>query len=627
MTGLLKRLEGSRLGLAGLAVGAVLFLAVNLFADVALRGHQLDLTEGRLYTVSDGTKRTLAAIDEPISLRLYFSRNLAEAAPRYAAHYARVRELLQRYAGLAGGRVSLQLLDPEPFSDAEDRAVADGIQGVPVTAAGDLGYFGLAAANTTDGRATIPFFNLEREPFLEYDLTKLLYTLVKPNLPKLGLIGSAALASAPTGLSANAGEPLILGQLNDFFEIERLDGDLAAVPEGIDVLMVIAPQQLGEDALKAIDAFVRGGGRAMVFLDPLVESAQGAPPPEAEAGALATQILAGWGVRMVPDKVAGDLDAARRVSTGARGAVLGDYVAWLTLGTQGFDREDPIFANVERLNLATAGILEPIEGAKTSFTPVLTTGPRSMAIDLADVRFMPDVARLLRAFVPSGKPLTLAARLTGGPAPAPAAERTGAEPSAAGEPAKPIDVIVIADIDMLYDRFWVSAGEFFGEQVLVPSANNADFIANALENLSGSEALIGLRGRGTSYRPFTLIEAFRRDAELQYRAKEEQLQARLSELQGKLKSLNRGGERGSGEFLLTADDKAAIDRFRGEILTVRRELRNVQHALRSDIEGLESTIKAANIAVVPAFVCLVAVVVAALRRARRQRGRQPGGIS
>jgi len=250
-----------------------------------------------------------------------------------------------------------------------------------------------------------------------------------------------------------------------------------------------------------------------------------------------------------------------------------------------------------------------------------------MAIDLADVRFMPDVARLLRAFVPSGKPLTLAARLTGGPAPAPAAEGTVADASAAGQPAKPIDVIVIADIDMLYDRFWVSAGEFFGEQVLVPSANNADFIANALENLSGSEALIGLRGRGTSYRPFTLIEAFRRDAELQYRAKEEQLQARLSELQGKLKSLNRGGERGSGEFLLTADDKAAIDRFRGEILTVRRELRNVQHALRSDIEGLESTIKAANIAVVPAFVCLVAVVVAVLRRARRQRGRQPGGIS
>ena len=627
MTGLLQRLKGSRLGLAGLAVGAVLFLAVNLFADVALRGHQLDLTESRLYTVSEGTKRTLAAIDEPISLRLYFSRNLGEAAPRYAAYYARVRELLQRYAGLAAGRITLQLLDPEPFSDAEDRAVADGMQGVPVTAAGDLGYFGLAAANATDGRATIPFFNLEREPFLEYDLTKLLYTLVKPELPKLGLIGSTALASAPPGLSANAGEPLIFNQLNDFFEVERLDGELAAVPAGIDVLMVIAPEQLGEDALKAIDAFVRSGGRAMVFLDPVVESAQGAPPPEAAAGELWAQILAGWGVQMVPGKVAGDLDAARRVSTGARGAVLGDYVAWLTLGTQSFDREDPIFANVERLNLATAGILEPIAEAENGFAPVLTTGPRSMAIDVPDVRFMPDVARLLRTFVPSGKPLTLAARLTGMPAPA-AEGITPTDPAAAtAQPAKPIDVIVIADIDMLFDRFWVSAGEFFGEQVLVPSANNADFIANALENLSGSEALIGLRGRGTSYRPFTLIEAFRRDAELQYRAKEEQLQARLSELQGKLKGLNRGGERGSGEFLLSAEDKAAIDRFRGEILSVRRELRDVQHALRRDIEGLESTVKAANIAVVPAIVCLAAIVVAALRRTRRQRGGQPGGIS
>ena len=156
MTGLLKRWEGSRLGLVGLAVGAILFLAVNIFASVALRGYQVDLTENRLYTVSEGTKRTLAAIDEPIALRLYFSRNLSEAAPRYAAHHARVRELLQRYANLAGGRVNLQLLDPEPFSDAEDQAVADGMQGVPVTAAGDLGYFGPAVKFTQKIDGVVP---------------------------------------------------------------------------------------------------------------------------------------------------------------------------------------------------------------------------------------------------------------------------------------------------------------------------------------------------------------------------------------------------------------------------------------------------------------------------------------
>ena len=633
MTGLLKRWEGSRLGLVGLAVGAILFLAVNIFASVALRGYQVDLTENRLYTVSEGTKRTLAAIDEPIALRLYFSRNLSEAAPRYAAHHARVRELLQRYANLAGGRVNLQLLDPEPFSDAEDQAVADGMQGVPVTAAGDLGYFGLAAANATDGRATIPFFNLEREPFLEYDLTKLVYTLVKPDLPKLGLVGSAALAGSARDLGEGGAEPLILNQLNDFFAVERLDAGLATVPEGIDVLMVVAPQQLDEDAIRAVDAFVRGGGRTMVFVDPLLESAQGAPVPEGNAGELLAQTLSAWGFRLVPDKVAGDLDAARRVSTGARGAVIGDYVAWLALGTQAFDRDDPVFANVERLNLASAGIVEPVEGATTKLTPLLRTSPRSMAIDVAKVRFMPDVTQLLRAFVPSGKPLTLAARITGIPAPPATAEGTAERPVASPATpvaAKPIDVIVVADIDMLYDRFWVSAGEFFGEQVLVPSANNADFIANALENLSGSEALIGLRGRGTSYRPFTLIEAFRRDAELQYRAKEEQLKARLSELQSQLKGVSRtgdGAKGAAGEFLLSADDKAAIDRFRGEIVTVRRELRNVQHALRRDIESLESTVKALNIAAVPAVVCLAAIIVAALRRARRQRARQPAAIS
>ncbi len=616
-----RRWSGSRLGLLGLAVGFVLFLAVNVAANGALRGVQLDLTGNRLYTLSEGTRRTLAAIDEPITLRLYFSKNLAKAAPRYAAYYARVRELLQRYAVLAKGKLRLHLLDPEPFSDAEDRAVADGLQGVPITEAGDLGYFGLAADNATDGRAVIGFFNLEREPFLEYDLTKLLYTLSKPALPKLGVISALPAAGGPFG--APQAEPMILGQLQDFFAVERLERDLAAVPDGIDVLLVLNPGRLGADVLRAVDVFVHDGGRALVFADPHLESAPaaGSENDEPPAGDLAA-LLAAWGVSMAADKVAGDLDAARRVSTGARGAMVGDYVAWLALGEGRFEASDPIFSNVERLNLASAGILEPIAGATTTIRPLLQTGPRAMAIDVDRIRFMPDLPQLLRNFQPTGKPLTLAARITG------EATRAFADPpppeaaqaAAAAAARKPIDVIVVADADLLYDRFWVTSADFFGEQVLVPQANNADFVVNALENLSGSEALIGLRGRGSSYRPFTLIEAFRREAETQYRAKEQELQNRLRQLESELKGVRRG-EDGRAETLLSAEDKAAIERFRTEILGVRRELRDVQHALRRDIEGLESLAKVINIAAVPALVCLAGLALTLWRHARRRRAR------
>jgi ABC-type uncharacterized transport system involved in gliding motility auxiliary subunit len=616
------RMRRARLGLIGLAVAVVLFFAVNVFATAAWRGWQLDLTENRLYTLSDGTIRTLRAIDEPVTLRLYFSRNLGKAAPRYATFYVRVREMLQRYADLAPDRLRLVLLDPEPFSDAEDRAVADGMQGVPVTAAGDLGYFGLAGSNSVDGRAVIPFFNLERESFLEFDLTKLVYTLAKSSLPKLGLLSGLPGADFPGPMGGPAADPLIFGQLDDFFEVERLSADVDAVPEGTSVLVVVDPARLSEDVLRAVDAFVQRGGRALVFVDPHVESAQNMPADAAAAGAVATgRLLEAWGVRMVEGKVAGDLGAARRVSTGARGAVVGDYVAWLTLGTSAFPADDPIFANVERINLASAGILEPVEGAKTTVTPVMTTGDRSMAIDVDRVRFAPDVVQLLRDFRPGGTPLTLAARITG---PAPAAfsdSGVRVEPQPEDQATRPIDVMVVADVDMLFDRFWVQSADFFGEQILIPNANNADFVVNAIESLSGSEALIGLRGRGASYRPFTLIEEFRRQAELRYRAKEQELQARLTELQTQLKGVSRAEGEAGGEVLLTAEDRAAIERFRGEILAVRRQLRDVQHALRQDIERLESAVKVVNIGAVPLLVCIVAVLVAAFGRGRRRRAR------
>jgi gliding motility-associatede transport system auxiliary component len=635
----LRRFEGTRLALAGLAVAAVLFLAVNVLANTLLRGVQVDLTEGRLFTLSDGTRTLLQSLDEPITLRLYYSPGLGEAAPRYATHYARVLELLERYESVSDGLIRVERLDPQPFSEAEDRAVADGLQGVPINNAGDLGYFGLAGSNSTDGHETIPFFNLEQEPFLEYDLSKLVYRLANPTLPRLGLLNM--LPADPRLGQPGAPEMRALDQVREFFDVVELGPDVDAIPEEVGVLLVIDPSRLGQGALGAVDRFVHGGGRALIFVDPHAESVLG-PPDAASAGdaqGAVETLLAAWGVRLVADKVAGDLDAARRVSSGAGGPV-GDYVAWLSLGPGAFDGADPIMANIERLNLATAGILEPVEGATTTFSPLIRTGERSMAIDLDRVRQMPDIDRLLREYRPEGGPRTLAARITG-----PARAAFGAAPSAhaaaapadgkktpdtgdaapatpdAAADARPIQVVVVADIDMLYDRFWVTAADFFGESLTIPTANNADFVVNALEALSEGSALIGLRGRGSSYRPFTLIESYRRDAELHHRATEQQLQDRLSELQDQLQGVRHAEQDAGGEVLLSDKDEAAIERFRGEMIGVRRQLREVQHALRSDIEHLQATIKFINIALVPLLLGLAVVVFVVVRRVR---GRKPG---
>jgi gliding motility-associatede transport system auxiliary component len=655
----LRRYEGSRLALAGLCVAAMLFLAVNVLANTMFKGAQVDLTEGNLYTVSDGTRRLLGSLEEPVKIRLYYSRRLGEVAPRYGAYYARVRELLDRYVALSGGKLSVELLEPEPFSDAEDRAVADGLQGLPLSQAGETGYFGLAGSNTIDGRAVVPFFNLEREPFLEYDLTKLIHGLANQDRPVLGII-SALPDQGGFGRPHGAPLPLLIfDQIREFFTVEDMEPGVTEIPEKVKTLLVVNLKELGGETLRAVDRFVHGGGRALVFADAVVESV-GTGDAGPQGGAPAEEmnkLLRAWGVQVVDSKVAGDIDAARRVSTGERGGVVADYVAWLTLGRDNFDADDPVMANVERLNLASSGILEPIEQSGLRVTPLVSTGLRSMAVDADKVRFMPDVLGLLRGFQPANKRLILAARITGAaplafpdqPAsgdagkdsagnadPSGPAKRAADAPPAGDDKApsptqpttaelKPIQVIVVGDADMLYDRFWVQSSDFFGERVDVPTASNADFVINALENLADADALIGLRGRGTSYRPFTLVEALRRDAEVQYRAKEQQLQQRLKELQQKLQGIQQQGEPQSGEVILSAEDKAAIERFRSEMLTVRKELRDVQHALRSDIERLEQQVKFINIAAVPIVLCGVGGMVALLRRITRARAKRQVG--
>jgi ABC-type uncharacterized transport system involved in gliding motility auxiliary subunit len=614
----LRKFEGSRLALAGLVLAAVLFVAVNVLANTVLRGAQVDLTEGQLYTVSQGTRQLMTSLQEPIQLRLYFSRALGDAAPPYAAYHARVRELLQRYVELAGGRLGLQLLDPQPYSDAEDRAVADGLQAVPLNQAGEVGYFGLSGSNSTDGRSVIPFLNLEREPFLEYDLTKMIHGLATPQRPVLGLIDSLAGLSAMAGPQGGAPSLRVLDQIGEFFTVENIEAEDPVIPPTVKTLLITDLSKLGVDALRAVDRFVHDGGRALVFTDPFIETVQNFRGPDDRQAAPEEmqKLLRNWGIELVPGKVAGDVDAARRVSTGERGGV-GSYVAWLTLGPDNFDTGDPVMANIERLNLASSGILEKVAGTSMTVTPLVSTGLRSMAVDADKLRFVPDIAGLLRAFEPGGKPLTLAARISG------AAHLALAESAEAGEP-KPLQVIVVADADMLYDRFWLQSSDFFGQRLEVPTASNADFVINALENLADADALIGLRGRGTSYRPFTLVDELRRDAEAQYRSKEQELQQRLKELEQQLQGVQQRGEGPGGELILSADDKAAIERFRGEMLSVRRDLRNVQHALQRDIDRLQQDVKFVNIAAVPIVLVAIGGIVAMVGRLRRSRAkRQP----
>jgi ABC-type uncharacterized transport system involved in gliding motility auxiliary subunit len=645
------RLPRHTLAWTSIGLAFILLLSINLFASSALRNAKADLTQQRLFTISSGTRSMLRSIDEPISLKLYFSKRLGEAAPVYARYFERVRALLLQYADIAGGGLDVAVFDPEPFSDSEDKAVAAGLRGVRLNQEGEVGYFGLVGNNSTDSDSTIPFFTTDREAFLEYDLTKLIYTLANPKKRVVGLMTSLPLDGGMNPMAMLGGgrqqQPpqMIMEQIRDFFEVKTLAQDIKEIPGDIDVLMVAQPDKLTPEAAYAIDQFVIGGGKILALVDPVAEMGGRAGPmgmPPSGPSPEFVKLLKAWGVDFDPSKVAGDIATARRVQFGggARPTVT-EYVGWLGLDRRSIDEKDVLSGGVERINLASPGFLSKAEGATTQVTPILLTSPQAMQIAADKFTGMPDPVALLRAYKPEGKSLMLAARVSGtansaypdgvpkpakpegeDKAKADAAKPDGAKPDATksdaskdgkpkeqkpeGAAAKPhkasgqINAIIIADTDLLSDQFWVDVRDFLGQQVAIPNASNAAFIVNALDNLSGSDALIALRGRGAEDRPFQLVNDLRRDSERRYREKEQALTAKLKEVQDQLTKLENAGE--GGNVIVSESDRQAIEKFRGDMLAIRRELREVKRALREDIDRLDGWLKFANIALVPLLV-------------------------
>jgi ABC-type uncharacterized transport system involved in gliding motility auxiliary subunit len=460
-------------------------------------------------------------------------------------------------------------------------------------------------------------------------------------------------------MAAMQGQPMIpyavMAQLKPLYEIKDLSSDIDSIPSDVDVLMVAHPQHLSEKAQYAIDQYVLGGGKALVFVDPNSETQQMHPsqlnPPGMPLASDLPKLFKAWGLSMDPKQVAGDRRAARRVNAGTQQHVEAmDYVAWLSLDQQDLNHESPITADLTHINMASAGILQPEKDTKTTFTPLITTSIDSMPIDVAKIKGVngvPDVGGLLRDFKPSGEKLVLAAQVTGtaetafpdgppkdekkdakddkkdGNAKAADAKPSDAKPAApAGPPqiktsTKPIDVIVVADTDVLEDRFWEQSQDFFGQTVVIPVANNGDFVANALDSLAGGDDLIALRSRGTSARPFTLVNDIQRAADARYQATEKDLQTKLKDTQGKIKQLQEQGARQGAT--VANEQEQTIENFRTDMLSIRQQLRQVQLALRQDINRLQAVTEFFDIALVPILVAIVAIIVGWVRFRRRKR--------
>jgi len=606
-----------------LVVLAALFVAVMLLVNVAFRGARADLTQNHLYTLSDGTKKIIGSLDEPINLYLYFSDKGTQDLPQLRTYYTRVREMLEEMASRSGGKIKLDLIDPLPFSEDEDRASSLGLQSVPVGNSGEKIFFGLAGTNSTNGQSSIPFFQPDKESFLEYDIAKLIHELSMAKKPVVGLLSSLPIAAGFDPATRQMREPWAVDQQwAQLFEMRPLQAaSLKTIDKDIGVLVVVHPKQLSDDAQYAIDQFVLRGGHLLVFVDPDAELDDTVQDPNNPMAAMMSdkssdlpKLFKAWGIEYDPKKVVLDRTRALPISMG-EGTAPVRHPAILGFTAEDLNHDEVTTANLDSINMSTAGYFELSKDMKDEkLTPLIQTTGDATTVPIDRVKMLPDPSALYTDYKPGGDHLIVAARLSGKfktAFPERKEEGSLAESKDDGE------IILVADTDILSDRMWVQVRPFFGQKLMNAFANNGDFAVNSLDNMAGSSDLISVRGRATSQRPFTTVEVLKRNADERFRAKEQELQKELSDTERKLTELQSAKSKDEAQ-ILSPEQKSELDNFLKRKLEIRKELRQVRRQLDAEIESLGTRLKLVNIVLMPLLVTLAALAFAWWRNQRRR---------
>ena len=658
----------SSAGLAGIFFGVI----VSVILITMLPGLRIDLTEDRLYTLSEGTRNIVSNLETPIELRFFYSESATEDQPQIRAYGRRVQELLEEITFASEGKLTLNVIDPEPFSEEEDLATQFGIRAVPVSQGGESIYFGLVASQVVDEAdynplappavEALPLIRPDQEQFLEYEFMKLISSVNSPERTVIGLITELDIDGGFNPATGQATSPwFVMEMIRQLYDVRRVDINAGSIDEDVDILMVVHPQELSDQMLYAVDQHVMKGGQAIVFLDPnadslVTRSPQGALIP-AGMGSDLEVLLSAWGVEYQDDKVLADNELALRVRMSQNERPM-PHLGMVGVPRANLDQEDIITSRLETVNFASAGALSRSDGATTTFEPLIRSSSDAMLMDAALVENMTDPSILFDEFQSQGTSYVLAARVSGeitsafpggrpevpddtasddqddadaaqdSPDTASSDNPAVSQSDTAETPAEmhlvqtqsPANIVLFADTDFLTDRLWVQVAQFLGQRIPQPFANNGDLLINSLDNLSGGADLVSIRSRGTYSRPFTRVIALQREADDRLRTEEADLLNRLSETEAALAELNQD-EDGNPLGQLTPEIQAEIDRFNGEMLDTRRRLRDVQFQLTEDIDQLGANLKAINTGMVPVLLTIFALLAHYTRLRRRRSAR------
>ena len=639
-----KKVLFSSFGLAAIALILLLSVLVVSF----LPSLRIDLTEDRLYSLSDGTRNILASLNQPVELMFFYSDSATEDVPQLRTYGNRVQELLREIVIASEGNLRLSVIDPEPFSEEEDLATQYGVRAVPVTQGGEGVYFGLVAAQDDEGvpealrvTETMPLIRPDQEEFLEYEFMKIITQVTNPERTIIGLITQLDIDGGFDPMTGQGTQQwMIMDLIRQLYEVRRVDLTSDFIEEDIDILMIVHPEGLSDRFLYAVDQYVLQGGDALVFLDPNADSMVGRSPqgnliPAGMSSEL-PGLLEAWGIEFDNTKVLADNELALRVMMG-QGQRPVPHLGML--GVQGnFLAQDDVITNrLETINLSSAGAISQLDNTNTTFEPLIVSSSDSMLMDRSFVESVTDPTLLFDEFESEDRSFVIAARVSGlietaFPDGQPTIAETEEENSSDEEEGdeevfepdalddvdevseevgvehisastEPSNILVFADSDILSDRLWVQVTQFFGQRIPQPFANNGDLIINSMDNLSGGADLSSIRSRGRYSRPFTKVLTLQREADDRLRQEEGELLGRVAETEASLAELSTD-EDGNPIGELTTEIQTEIDRFNAELIDTRRRLREVRFQLTEDIEQLGSNLKAANTVLVPILLTL-----------------------
>ena len=634
---------------------AIIAVINYLVGGLGFLNHRFDLTEKKLYTLSDGTRNIIKGIsaEKPVTIRFYATRD-SRLMPQFVQAYATtVEDLLLEFEKASDGKIALEKIDPRPDTESEDKARGDDIAGHPVNAEDDKVYFGLAIQSAAL-KEVIPSLDPNDESALEYKVARAIAKVSKTKRQTVGVMSSMPIAGPammlPPQMQRNQQQPwLVINQLRLDYDVREVPMTADKIDADINILLVIHPAGITEKAEFAIDQYVLGGGKVVAFVDPqcLVSQQYNSPGQMGMAPTVTSlpssnlkNLFKAWGLGYDSDMVVADMT----YRTKAQGRTIPTF---LTVDSNGISKDDQVTAPLQLVQMFSAGAfnIENKEGLKA--LPLIQSSENNELIDSAAAEKSRREA--INTFQSSGKKRTLGVRLTGKfktafpdgpPAEANPADKMpklpgglqgGGETKDAGAPPakdkaekpKPTSlkesqngeglVFVFADADMLFDAFCFEQSPMG----LAMRNSNVPLLLNTVELLSGGADLISVRSRGATKRAFTKMQELSNNVEKEYRPRIQQLTDKLNEIAQKISTLRVRQDKNGQMVILDPTQKKDLDEAVETQNSINKKIREIRKEQNKGKDRVEMWITLLNFLIMPLAVIGFGIALALKRRAIR----------